>query len=93
MRPARHPLWCITTPTLEAAAKGVRSAGFWNGGQECDAACRVLVHESVAEKFTDCWSARSARSRSAPPARPFAVRPAPAGLRHRLGQHAPGDRQ
>jgi aminobutyraldehyde dehydrogenase len=38
---------------LEAAAKGVRSAGFWNGGQECGAATRVLVHESVAEKFTE----------------------------------------
>lgn len=37
---------------LPAAAKALRNGGFWNSGQECGAACRVLVHESVAEEFT-----------------------------------------
>ena len=31
----------------------LRTAGYWNSGQECGAACRVLVHESVAAEFTD----------------------------------------
>ncbi|MFE5690039.1 aldehyde dehydrogenase family protein, partial [Streptomyces sp. NPDC056512] len=31
----------------------LRVAGFWNSGQECGAACRVLVHESAAEQFVD----------------------------------------
>lgn len=37
---------------LPATAKALRNGGFWNSGQECGAACRVLVHESVAEEFT-----------------------------------------
>ncbi|MDJ0459141.1 aldehyde dehydrogenase family protein [Arthrobacter sp. NQ7] len=48
----KAPVVVFADADLEAAAQGVRSAGFWNGGQECGAACRVLVHESVAEKFT-----------------------------------------
>lgn len=48
----KAPVVVFDDADLEAAAKGVRSAGFWNGGQECGAACRVLVHESVAKKFT-----------------------------------------
>ena len=31
----------------------LRVASFWNSGQECGAACRVLVHESVAVEFID----------------------------------------
>ncbi|MGO4586405.1 aldehyde dehydrogenase family protein [Arthrobacter sp. 2RAF6] len=49
----KAPVVVFADADLEAAAKGVRSAGFWNGGQECGAACRVLVHESVAEKFIE----------------------------------------
>jgi aldehyde dehydrogenase (NAD+)/aminobutyraldehyde dehydrogenase len=49
----KAPVVVFDDADLEAAAKGVRSGGFWNGGQECGAACRVLVHESVAEKFTE----------------------------------------
>lgn len=36
-----------------AAASAIRVAGFWNSGQECGAACRVLVHESVADEFVE----------------------------------------
>ncbi|MGW0712074.1 aldehyde dehydrogenase family protein [Streptomyces sp. NPDC002643] len=38
---------------LTAAASSLRVAGFWNSGQECGAACRVLVHASVAERFVE----------------------------------------
>lgn len=34
-------------------ATSLREAGFWNAGQECGAACRVLTHESVAGELTD----------------------------------------
>lgn len=37
---------------IEATVTGLRNGGFWNAGQECGAACRVLVHESIAEEFT-----------------------------------------
>ena len=49
----KAPVLVFEDADLEAAAKGVRSAGFWNAGQECGSACRVLVHESVAAKFTE----------------------------------------
>lgn len=49
----KAPVVVFDDADLEAAAKGVRSGGFWNGGQECGSACRVLVHESVAAKFTE----------------------------------------
>lgn len=49
----KAPVVVFADADLQAAAAGVRSAGFWNAGQECGAACRVLVHESVAEKFTE----------------------------------------
>ncbi|MGF6886422.1 aminobutyraldehyde dehydrogenase [Nocardia sp. GAS34] len=49
----KAPVVVFADADLGAAATGVRNAGFWNGGQDCGAACRVLVHESVAEKFTE----------------------------------------
>lgn len=49
----KAPMVVFEDADLEAAAQGVRNAGFWNGGQECGAGCRVLVHESVAERFVE----------------------------------------
>jgi aminobutyraldehyde dehydrogenase len=49
----KAPVVVFPDADLAAAAAGVRNAGFWNGGQDCGAACRVLVHESVAEEFTN----------------------------------------
>ncbi|WP_059011660.1 gamma-aminobutyraldehyde dehydrogenase [Streptomyces specialis] len=36
---------------LKAAVEGIRDAGFFNAGQDCTAATRVLVHESVHDDF------------------------------------------
>lgn len=36
---------------LKAAAETIRFAGFGNTGQDCGAACRVMVHESVHDEF------------------------------------------
>ncbi len=49
----KAPVVILPDADLAAAAAGLRVAGFWNSGQECGAACRVLVHESVAQQFTD----------------------------------------
>lgn len=48
----KAPVVVFADADLEAVASTLRTAGYWNSGQECGAACRVLVHESVAEKLT-----------------------------------------
>jgi aldehyde dehydrogenase (NAD+)/aminobutyraldehyde dehydrogenase len=48
----KAPVIVFPDADLAEAAAGVRAAGYWNAGQDCGAACRVLVHESVAEEFT-----------------------------------------
>lgn len=48
----KAPVVVFADANLEAVAAGVRNAGFWNAGQECGAACRILVDESVAEELT-----------------------------------------
>ena len=48
----KAPVLIYADADLAAAAAALRTAGFWNSGQECGSACRVLVHESVAEEFT-----------------------------------------
>jgi betaine-aldehyde dehydrogenase len=37
---------------LRKAAEDIAVAGLYNAGQDCTAACRVLVHESVHDEFT-----------------------------------------
>ncbi|MEW2399253.1 aldehyde dehydrogenase family protein [Streptomyces sp. NPDC046862] len=49
----KAPVVIFPDADLAAAASALRVAGFWNSGQECGAACRVLVHESVAEQFVE----------------------------------------
>ena len=36
---------------VQAAAEGIRRSSFYNSGQDCTAAARVLVHERVYEEF------------------------------------------
>jgi aminobutyraldehyde dehydrogenase len=47
----KAPVVIFEDADLKAAAASLRVASFWNSGQECGAACRVLVHESVAVEF------------------------------------------
>jgi aminobutyraldehyde dehydrogenase len=47
----KAPVVVFPDADLPAAAAALRAAGYWNSGQECGAACRVLVHESVADPF------------------------------------------
>jgi len=47
----KAPVIVYADADLAAVAAGIRTAGFWNSGQECGAACRILVHESVADEL------------------------------------------
>ncbi|MET3934479.1 aldehyde dehydrogenase family protein [Arthrobacter sp. OAP107] len=49
----KAPVVIFADADLAAAAESLRVAGYWNSGQECGAGTRVLVHESVAERFTE----------------------------------------
>ncbi|NDD29321.1 MAG: aldehyde dehydrogenase family protein [Proteobacteria bacterium] len=52
---------------LEAAAQGAAVAGFMNTGQDCTAATRVYVHESVKQAFIDKLVARTRKVRVGDP--------------------------
>ncbi|NKF25216.1 gamma-aminobutyraldehyde dehydrogenase [Pseudomonas sp. BGM005] len=43
----KAPVIVMADADLEAVVATVRSAGFYNAGQDCCAACRIYVHESV----------------------------------------------
>ncbi|MGV9711865.1 aminobutyraldehyde dehydrogenase [Gordonia sp. NPDC003424] len=49
----KAPVVVFDDADLDAVATGIRAAGFWNSGQECGAGCRILVHESVADRLTE----------------------------------------
>ncbi len=49
----KAPVVIFEDADLAGAASSIRAAGYWNSGQECGAACRVLVHESVADAFVE----------------------------------------
>lgn len=49
----KAPVVIFADADLADAASTLRTASFWNSGQECGAACRVLVHESVADRLVD----------------------------------------
>ena len=49
----KAPVVVFEDADLDLVATSLRVAGFYNSGQECGAACRVLVHESVADQLVD----------------------------------------
>lgn len=49
----KAPVLVLPDADLPAVASTLRRAAFWNSGQECGAACRVIVHETVAARLTE----------------------------------------
>lgn len=50
---------------IEAAVEGIGIAGYFNAGQDCTAATRVLVHEDVHDEFVAAivaWAKENART-------------------------------
>ncbi len=48
----KAPVIVFDDADLDAAAEGIAGAGYFNAGQDCTAATRVLVQASVAADFT-----------------------------------------
>jgi len=48
----KAPVVVFDDADLEAAAAGIAAAGYFNAGQDCTAATRVLVHPRIAADFT-----------------------------------------
>ncbi|KLT72736.1 gamma-aminobutyraldehyde dehydrogenase [Neisseria arctica] len=49
----KAPLIVLADADIEKAAEKAVFGGFFNSGQDCTAATRLLVHESVVEQFTE----------------------------------------
>ncbi|GGL15423.1 gamma-aminobutyraldehyde dehydrogenase [Sphaerisporangium melleum] len=52
---------------IAAVAESIAQAGLYNAGQDCTAACRVLVHESIHEPFLAALAESAAGTRTGGP--------------------------
>ncbi len=57
----------LDSQALAKAAEDIALAGFFNAGQDCTAACRVLVQEGVREEFTAALAKAAAATRTGLP--------------------------
>ncbi|PRY33223.1 aminobutyraldehyde dehydrogenase [Pseudosporangium ferrugineum] len=53
----KAPVVVFDDVDVAATAEAVAAAGFFNAGQDCTAACRVLVHARIADEFTAALAA------------------------------------
>ena len=58
----KAPVIVFADADIAAAAEGIAGAGYYNAGQDCTAATRVLVHASVHDDFVAAL-AEAARGR------------------------------
>ncbi len=60
----KAPVIVFGDADVAAAAAGIAEAGYFNAGQDCTAATRVLVHESIHDEFVAALAeqARAART-------------------------------
>ena len=58
----KAPVLIFEDADLEKAANSLVDAAFYNGGQDCTAATRFLVHESVVADFTELFKAAIQKS-------------------------------
>ncbi|MYS87223.1 gamma-aminobutyraldehyde dehydrogenase [Embleya scabrispora] len=53
----KAPVVVFEDADIAAAAEGIAGAGFFNAGQDCTAATRVLVHSSIRDEFVTALAA------------------------------------
>ena len=64
----KAPVVVFDDVDIEASARAIADAGYFNAGQDCTAAARVLVHERVAADFTDALAAAAKETKVGGPA-------------------------
>jgi betaine-aldehyde dehydrogenase len=64
----KAPVLVFADADLQAVIRGVRMAGYYNAGQDCTAATRVLAHESIYEELLEKLSEAAASLRLGMPA-------------------------
>jgi len=57
----------LDSAAIAKAVEDISVAGFFNAGQDCTAATRVLVHESVHDEFVAALAKAAADTRTGPP--------------------------
>ncbi|WP_311836096.1 gamma-aminobutyraldehyde dehydrogenase [Cellulomonas fimi] len=63
----KAPVIVFGDADLAAAAEGIAVGGYYNAGQDCTAATRVLVHESVHADFVAALTAQARTQRTGRP--------------------------
>ncbi|MGY4646044.1 betaine-aldehyde dehydrogenase [Cellulomonas sp. URHB0016] len=63
----KAPVVVFPDADLAAAAAGIAAAGYYNAGQDCTAATRVLVHEKVHHEFVAALAEAARGQRTGPP--------------------------
>jgi betaine-aldehyde dehydrogenase len=61
----KAPVIVFADADIERAVEGIGIAGYFNAGQDCTAATRVLVHESVHDEFVAgmvAWAKENAKT-------------------------------
>jgi len=63
----KAPVIVFDDADIEAAAKGIAAAGYFNAGQDCAAATRVLVAPGVYDDFVAALTAQAKSTVTGPP--------------------------
>jgi betaine-aldehyde dehydrogenase len=60
----KAPVIVFDDADVEAAAKGIAAAGYYNAGQDCTAAARVIAGPGIAADLTDALAERARATRT-----------------------------
>ena len=71
----KAPVIVFADADLAAAAEGIAAAGYYNAGQDCTAATRVLVHASVHADFVAALAEQAKGTRTGRPTEDVAYGP------------------
>jgi betaine-aldehyde dehydrogenase len=63
----KAPVVVFDDADIASAVEGISVAGFFNAGQDCTAATRVLVHESIHDEFVAALAKAAAETRTGLP--------------------------